>query len=155
MGLWRPTNSSTICLTIRNKSQRKIRYNRYYMGDFTYVSVWMRPVGTKIWKEIPRRKASRYYLSAGPSRNDDQFLLPGQKILPFVNTKLPFKPPFKQFVPQISFYDGLWDFEWPSSFSGNVEIFVKQKSITYDNFTLQSGTIIVPKKTLTDAPAAF
>lgn len=153
MGLLRPANTPAFYCVIRNQSQRKSRYNPYWLGYFETVSIWARPIGTKAWQKIPRRKASRLYKGVGPLPEWDKDLLPGQKILPFANPEQYQKSPLAQSpIIRSSFSDSLWDFTWPARWTGEIELYVEQSSISYDTKgvlrSLHSGSIIIPKQAL-------
>ncbi|MBM4043061.1 MAG: hypothetical protein FJ290_31615 [Planctomycetes bacterium] len=156
LGAWLDPQRPILRCAIRNEGGRAVSYSDYLLGYWESVTIRARRDAKDEWQAMPlRHRDMRGVYSAGAIGNNVHLIVPGEQMLPKHEERerqaaLAKRPPW-------TFSVNLWEYEWPRSWTGTVEVMVRQKlgeDGSRDTWagTLESGVVEVPLGDLASDP---
>lgn len=126
LGAWLDPHRPVLRCVIRNQGDRAIRYSDYLLGYWESVTIKARSDPKDPWRIVAlRNRDLRFFKSAGAFASDVHLIDPKEQMLPV------HREGQKQAVaakrPECTFSVNLWEFDWPRSWAGTVEVVVRQK----------------------------
>ena len=126
IGAWLDKSGKVIWCAIRNPNTSPLEYNDYVLGYFESVEVLARREGYSDWTLLEYRPKLRAVNSAGARPSNVHVLKAGEEVPPPASFRL-----FEDLSPEYgySFLVFLTEFQWPSDWSGNVDVIVRQHGV--------------------------
>ena len=140
LGAFRLDKTPTIFCVLENTEENPVGFNNYDLGYARKsVSVQARLKGTKNWEEISSTRLKGVPQRIGPTQKNNITLAPHQyyrALDEYFSVGLPYNTPIisdsefdllKRESERSSFWINIYDYKWPTAWSGTVEFEIRQK----------------------------
>ena len=125
LGAWLDPHKLILRCVIRNQGDQAVRYSDCLLGAWEFVDIKARRSPKAPWRIVALRgQGIRAAMGAGAVPSNVHLLPPKEQMLPMHREGQRQAVAAKR--PECTFCVNLWEFDWPSSWTGTVEIAVQQ-----------------------------